>query len=426
MNEQQLMPNPNIRLVVNGGSTILNSATIPIEWHFSDELIAKNPQYVVICDHETKLSYLKDERSTFLGKRYFCKVTDLAKYLQLFTSGTHHLVVMVFCGDGAEKNAQSYLKKTRYDRTWENPIWYTDLEYQIYDRETTFFEFEVPKELFSTKPESGFKLFIWNWVNGWYSKKTPIDDCDYRKRKIWAFTIKPPLFLIAWIIFSILGTLYTMLGYFYLLFFGYRPTNLLKNIKCALTMNDDEFDLNLVYHRYRSNWQWRLWKSKNENGGPTYIPKLLVPWIFCIWAPLTAKIGYSIIYTIVNHPPSISVPSSSVLLGLLIGISAIVLLCFLISRVVKYIYDPQRIEKRRKEVREKEWEKEEKKEQKEAQFKKEGEERISNFLKANASISSVPTKVDMKRIIPVVDTVTRFKFRFWSAKAKVCKPYPRN
>lgn len=424
MNEQ-LTLNPNIRLVVNGGSTVLDAATIPVEWHLSDKLIEKKPQYVVICDHETTLSYLKNEGKTYFGNRYFCKVTELAKYLQLFTSGTHHLVVMVFCGSSAERDAQSYLKKGRNGRTWDEPIWHTDLQDQRYDREVTFFEFEVPKELFAEKPETGFSALIWKWVNGWYDKK-PIDECEYRKRKIYAFTIKPPLFLILWTIVSILGTLYTTLGSFFLLFFGYRPVSPWKNIGYALTINYDEFDTNLVYHQSRRGWQWRLWKGKDDKNGPTYIPKAFVPWIFCIWTPLTAKIGYSIVYTLINHPPSVSLPSSSIFLTILTILLVIAFSYLLVTRIIKYVFNPQRTEKRREKARDKRWEKEEKKEQKEAQLKKEGEQRISNFLKANASISSVPAKVDMQRIIPVVDTVTRFKFRFWGAKVKICKPYAHN
>lgn len=430
MNEQQLTPNPNIRLVVNGGSTVLDSATIPVEWHLSDELISKNPKYVVICDHETTLDYLKEQRGTSGGNRYFCKVTDLVKYLQLFTSGKHHLIIMVFCGLNAEKDAQEYLKRNKDSAGWREMVWYTDIERKSsYEKETTFFEFEVPNELFAQKPQTGIGKFIWNWVNGWYKNK-PIDECEYRKRKIFAFTIKPPIMLAGWIMSSFFGILYTLIGSFFLFFIGNRPANPWKNIKSALTMNADrEFDLDLRYFQFRSSY-WRLWKRDVEHS--RYIPHLFVPFIFCIWAPIVGKILYSLIYNIINNPPSISLPSSSVLSGLLIGILIITLLSFVISRIIKYIYDPKYVMRRKTKKREKERKqedekelKEEKKAQLERQKEKEAKERVATFLKTNASFNSVPAKVDIQRVIPVVDRTTRFTIRFWNLKAKVCKPFAR-
>ncbi|MEW6617633.1 MAG: hypothetical protein AB1333_04435 [Patescibacteria group bacterium] len=357
MNEQQLTPNPNIRLVVNGGSTVLDSATIPVEWHLSDELISKNPQYVVICDHENTLDYFKERRGLSCGNRYFCKVTDLVKYLQLFTSGKHHLVIMVFYGCDAEAEAQKYLRRNKDSAGWRETVWYTDVEGKSsYGKETTVFEFEVPKELFAQKPETGFSALIWKWTNGWYSEK-PIDECEYRKRKIFAFTIKPPLFLLFYSVVFVIGMLYMI---------------------------------------------------------------------------LTAKIVYSIIYNIINNPPSVSLPHSSVFVWIVIVIATFTILFLGAKAWVTYYFSPEKKRERSMKKREKERKqedkkelKEEKKAQLERQKEEEVKERVATFLKTNASFNSVSAKVDIQRVIPVVDRTTRFTIRFWNLKAKVCKPFAR-
>lgn len=407
MEKEQLVPNKNIRLVVNGGSTVLEAATVPVEWHLSDELIAKEPKCVVICDLEMSLNKLEEQRETTSGNRYFCKVTDLVKYLQLFRSGKHSLVVLVFCGDYAEKEAKCYLEK-HSKSLYEKEVWFSDLVNQ--DKgyaEVTFFEFEIPEELFAQKPESKFGNFIWNWVNGWYSSK-PVDECEYRKRKISAFTFKP----ILWTFLSAMQILWTVIGCSIVLFLGYRPVSLWRNIVSAFT-DDDKFQPDL---RYYQDWDpdcyWRLWKKEWCNGKceKTYIPLLLVPWISLLTIGCFVGIGYifiSFFFTAASLVLSIALP------------------CLASYLFLRWYFNDEKVAKRKEKNREKKAEKRKKEREEEARLEKEAQERMTNFLKEYASLNLVPQKVDIKRVIPIVNTATRFTLRFWNMKAKVCKPFAR-
>lgn len=406
MKEQQLTPNENIHLVVNGGSTILDSATVSIEWHFSKELIAKKPEYVVICDHETPLSNLKETGNTYYGNRYLCKITDLVKYVQLFRPGKHHFVILVFSGDDAKLYARFYIRKG--SSHYENGIFYSNLLQKKDDRDTdiTYFEFDVPEELFAKKSETKFGTFIWNYVNEWHSKK-PIDQCEYRKRKIFAFTIKPLLLLAFWILVSVIGTIYTLIGCFVVLFLGYRPVSAWKNIVFAVKMSVEEFQSDLRYHE---NWgDCRLWKSRHDDGGPTYIQLLLVPWILLLSIGIMFGIGSLVIHFFSSLLSAVPV----IIIGLLIFISLLVSIRWYISDENK----EKRREKNKQKGRERKIEKE--------KLEKEEDERMLNFLTTHASLISASEKVNIQRIIPVVDGVTRFTIRFWNLKAKVCKPFAK-
>ncbi|MFA5870715.1 MAG: hypothetical protein WC842_02415 [Candidatus Paceibacterota bacterium] len=407
MKKEQLVSNKNIRLVVNGGSTVLESATVPVEWHLSDELIAKKPKCLVICDLEMSLDLLKENRETVIGNRYFCKVTDLVKYLQLFRSGKHSLVVLVFYGDDAEIEAKFYLEKdskSRYDKS----VWFSDLVDQ--DKgyaEVTFFEFEIPEELFAQKPESKFGKFVWNWVNGWFSSK-PIDECEYRKRKILAFTLKP----IFWSFIAAIQILWTIIGCSIVLFLGYRPVSLWKNIISTFT-DDDQFQWDLRYYQdWDPDYYWRLWKKEWSNGKceKTYIPLFFVPWISLLTIGCFVGIGYIFIssfFTVVS-------------LALYVALPSLASYFFL-----RWYFNDKKVTKREEKKREKKREKAKKTQEEEIQFEKEAQERMTKFLKEYASLNLVPQKVDIKRVIPVVNTATKFTLRFWNMKAKVCKPFAR-
>ncbi len=408
MKEKQLTPNPNIRLVINGGSNILDAATVPVEWHFSEELIAKNPQYIVICDHEYSIERLKDFVHETSGNRYYSKVTSLVKYLQLFRPGRHHLFVMVFYGDDAYKYMSSFTSKGK--KTYNCNVSYTMLQNKFNNEfcmETTFVEFDVPEELFAKKPETKFGMMMWNYVNKWYSEK-PSDECQYRKRKIMAFTLKPIAFLILWLLASVFGTLYTLIGCGFILFLGYRPISLHKNILAAIKMDGDEFQPDLRFHQ---DWdEWRIWKDKWTDGGPTLIPTLLVPWIFILTLCGLICVGYLFISYLIPNIVSIAVWAAAAAIT------------FVFSWLFLKSYTSEESKEKRNQSAQL---KKEKREEEKARIKKDVEDRIADFLKSHASLSSMPEKVEVKRVIPVVDTVTRFTLRFWNLKAKVCKPFAR-
>lgn len=54
------------------------------------------------------------------------------------------------------------------------------------------------------------------WVNHWF-RQAPIDECDYRKRRLWAYSVQPPVMLLNWL-FRLVVTVVALLA-------GFRQVN---------------------------------------------------------------------------------------------------------------------------------------------------------------------------------------------------------
>lgn len=398
-----------IQLVLNGGGRILDSATIPVEWHFSPELIARKPQYVLICDHEFSIEKFKETYEySYTGKRYICRVQDLMKYLQLFRPGTHNLVALVFCGDKASDNARTYLRKSG---TYEKSIWYKDLEFPetlaAEDIYSTMVEFEVPKELFAERPKgSKWGEFVWNWVNRWHND-SPVDECAYRKRKILAFTLQPPLFLLGRVFAWFFGTLYVLIGSLVIFLLGWKPDSIFGMMK-PLYGDLDDFNMDLSEFGF-TRYYWRKWKnSEYDHKEDKLIPEKNIPFflvpIFLIMELAAAAVIGLILYVFI----------SSFWIVFLIGAAVIGLFCLWHVKV----YNSEANKKKRADAEKR------KEEEMEAQEKK-AEADFLAFLRNNASLSTAKDKVDIERIKSVTGTMNKLKIVFWGMKANVCRPFAK-
>ena len=175
----------------------MDSATIPIQWFFSDEVIAKKPVHLLFFEQDKFESSIEYHSGEY-GRRYACRVSAGTKFIQLFTPGYHRMMVLVFAENDnkMKKVIDGFLagEGTHY----ESSIPWSKVEDGSYVREwsclgvlaTAIVEFVVPEALFAKKPETRFQKAIWKWANLWYDK-SPRDECEYRKRKILAFTLKP-------------------------------------------------------------------------------------------------------------------------------------------------------------------------------------------------------------------------------------------
>lgn len=387
-------------------------------------MIAKDPKIVMICDYETSLTDLKENLHLSNADRYDYRVTKLTKYIQVFSHGKHLFIILVFCGDKAEESARVYMKRGR-GTLFQKDIFYSELKsgmIEEYDVEITYFECDVPKDLFAEKPDHGIKLLLWNWINLWCTR--PKDQCKFRKRALlYAFTIKPPLFILVWLASTVLGTLYTIFGCGILLFLGWRPVSPWMNIKESFLMDhlgDGEFNTSLFYEE--CDEEWRTWTKKlvNYHGYKrTRIPILLVPWILLLTLSAIGGAGYGI-YSLFSttHVSSFSQDILPIVIRVVIVAGTIYGVLSFLSR---YTSDERvRARKRKKEQKEKEWE------TIKLRVATEENKKVQEFLKTNAGFSSVPEKVEIEKILPVVDTATKFTLHFWQTKAKVCKPYARN
>lgn len=400
MNNQQYTPNPNIKLVLNGGEEILDSATVPVEWHFSEELIAQKPRYIILCDHKMSLEAFRKSISTSGGYRHSFAVKDLIGYIQIHKPGRHHFIAVVFYGDEerALEKTRSFLKKFT-DSQYNVSVSYDEVERGESQLNTAIVavEFEVPNELFAKKPETAFGRLVWSWANRWF-KHAPVDECDYRRRKIFAFTLKPFLFLIGRLFFGIFGTLYTLIGASILLFIGYRPIPIFRNIKNAWIFLDNCKD---DLFRFSRRYNWRVW---NDQHPEKRMPVWAVP-IFVI-----LELGAIALVTLLVFKFLTSV----------ILFIALILTFFIVVVVMVYKISAR--------LKSKEWEqrqeeKERRDREQEEMLKNARENAYLAYLKKNISLDRVPGKVDIVSILRKVDTVTRFRLSYWGIKAKACRPY---
>ncbi len=436
-----------VSLTINGGKNELDSATIPIQWWFDKKTIKKKPKYVLIIEQNEKES--RSSANCKNGRRYLCEVTEGVKYLQIFSSGYHRLMVIVFDSSVKLSEIQRLIAK-------EKNI-YTDLfyEYHLYFRaendheEITGLsltdnkyiswavtEFTVPEELFAKRPSTKTGGWIWNWANEWY-KKDPIDECAYRKRKIFAFTLKPLLVLffsvlkLTWFLIknSMFWSIYGLMWLLYF-FFGCRMVGPQDFKECFdggipglkellyiqqkyLEKSDGNTDWTKPVKKYKS---WSIVKDKNGNERIRKMP----------FSPFELSVFTGVLMFFIFVLPkidiSISVADETLLMALLI-IIGISVLFFIITMYVKNLFNFK--------INIKEYKKDRrlKKEQ-------EKEKRIvlavsayENWLEKYMNRVQKTEIVDIRHLPPPPQKTERiiraFRVAFWATKAKVCKPYAK-
>src|SRR3989344_1669599 len=163
---------PEIQVVLNGGSEVLNSATIPVEWHLSEKIVDAEPQYIIVGDITLSLDKFQKEEYMYLPHdncKVFTKATELVGYVQVFKPGVHSFLIYVVCGKYRD-NAFEEVKEIQ-----SNNVWYKDVltgnllaKYPSCSVYVMAVQFEVPEGFFQKKPEKGFQKLVWNWVNRWY------------------------------------------------------------------------------------------------------------------------------------------------------------------------------------------------------------------------------------------------------------------
>ncbi len=254
----------DLRIVLNGGSTQMDGATVPVKWFFSPKLAEKQPTHILLVD--LNQSEENSENASKLGRRYVVKVEKAVKFLQIFRSGKHTMMAIAF-NDATSANA--FLIK------------YND---GIYDRDiptesikagenfgaslaVCYVNFEVPKELFAQKPESKLGKIWWKYLF-WPNRPKEKDECQTRKLS-WFFSwMKFPLFLIA----NLLYSLYTIVASLITMFVGYcpiHPKNLvyrlihpvMSNWSIDVRANGKYTKLLIIYDRYGNPTSKRFWFS---------------------------------------------------------------------------------------------------------------------------------------------------------------------
>lgn len=404
---------PEIKVVLNGGEDVLDSATIPIEWGLSKKILDENPQFIIISDVPYTLDWLKELKNSWQNSRKnnrMFRATELIGYVPVYSPGPHTFVIHVVCG-GKRIDAFKVAENITSSNVWHENIEVGFSENHNYSELISIYtiavECEIPKEFFAEKPKTGFSKFVWDWSNRWF-KKDPIDECAYRKRKIFAFTLQPILFIIAGLIeaaLRIIHALYVLFGSFFLFLLGILPGSPIQNIKKSWTKSSHVV---LDLRKFYSHDFFGKWRVLNE-----YPKKVLPRYLVPVFIPFEIYLVYLAIITSFNGVRSLYT-TIVVYYGTILLLVIVFLFIFFLS-----LFFYQWAEK----------EKKSKGEKKETQIQekdtKEGRVRHKNisFLKNYAFIDNLPRRVEVQKITKVVDTATKFKINFWATKAKVCKPF---
>jgi hypothetical protein len=405
-----------VSFIVNGGTTLpLQDATVPIEWRFSPEFKLARPQYIVICDHEMPFSRLQEERYWHWGRRYLVKVTDFAKYLQLFRAGTHHLVFMVFCGDENAALHQARRYESNYgDHCYDNAVYFNDVEQGWSSGQYGFYlahvELNVPEKAFAEKPESGFWKHLRCWANLWF-RNEPEDECAQRKRYPLA-VIALPLFLLWRLITGVLGTLYTAIVWPCAAFLGWRPKSIWDNLKNSW-INPRETDLE------PSELRWGVLRQGVFSGNPEmYRKELKVPFWGMPWfVVLSISAAYGVFKLYKAAPAYVLAAVISTVLVLGGGFVFLLTAEFFKEAQKKRI--AARVAKAldghlsKKELR------------RLAQEEREMKEYLAQLDTMSLGTAPAPKSVDVNAVIKKAKPRIKLELSYWALKSKVCKPFQR-
>jgi|GEM_PF-4720353 hypothetical protein len=232
-NECILREQTSMRVVLNGGKYRLDDATIPFQIGFNKEIADKQPTHILVMD-VTRNAFgsdgeRKDDDSQ--AERSLFKIQPV-HYLQLKSPGVHHLIFILL--KDVDSNYRQHLLEKR-PGTYENDLYFSSIENNCLKGELGYFEaiVSIPKEFFATAPETKLQKAVWSWINKWYRLK-PVDQCEYRKRKIIAFTVKPPVWTLVFIfrlICSVLLTSFSFICRVTSFIFGRQPVSFFPNMK---------------------------------------------------------------------------------------------------------------------------------------------------------------------------------------------------
>lgn len=152
--------------------------------------------------------------------RYLIPVGQMMEYINFYTPGEHKIFATVMWEKYKDKDINLRKRFLSRDSDGYKRGLYDYDEKILYGNNFNFcdfgvhkFEVSVPKEVFAKEPPAWEK----KWVN-WFFENKPKDQCYFRRRRLLAYSIQPPLVLVTFLELEI-ATLFIIGG---LLLFGTR------------------------------------------------------------------------------------------------------------------------------------------------------------------------------------------------------------
>jgi len=219
------------------------SGTAVVSWHMNEELLKllnthgiEHPQLLLVS------APVDDAYHPSKEKRELVPLTRGLGYISFLSEGSNAIHAMIVW---AERRKADLPEETFLTR--QNGHWKTDVLSRIGDRFLKVFNLPprcandierfgigqrlepVPEELYSFAITARDDVFVsaeafakpapeWEqaWVNCWF-RNPPTDECEYRKRRFWAYSLQIPLMFANWALRIFLA----LVG----LLAGFKPTN---------------------------------------------------------------------------------------------------------------------------------------------------------------------------------------------------------
>lgn len=176
-----------------GSTRTLESSSVFATWCLSPKAAARIKEIRLNDGLHTRLLLVwwpVGRRTTKTEQRKLVELTDPMAAITFETSGQHRVLALLVSGEREHSLEARYLMRER--GKFHTDIVSTD-EVRLVRGEQYIghdcVEADVPEELFARKP------FDWEWVN-YFFKEAPRDQCAYRRRRLFAYSVQPPLFVL--------------------------------------------------------------------------------------------------------------------------------------------------------------------------------------------------------------------------------------
>ena len=164
-------------------NNVVTSGTVPISWCIDEETI-NNFVKKGVADPVIVISVFPEHNKS-KDHRIIAPLRDLMAYVEFFCKGKNRIFAFV-CSSMEE--AKMYLEPSSYNKYFHSVGNYNGDDYATdfnMELRAEPLEIEVPAECFAPEPPEWEKC----WVN-WLFRQPPIDQCDYRRRRMFAYSIQ--------------------------------------------------------------------------------------------------------------------------------------------------------------------------------------------------------------------------------------------
>ena len=437
----------DIRIVVNGGSETLESATVPYSWFFSDELVEKQPTHLLVIDQDEWIAK-HSSNSEYQGERRVVRVDRASDFIQFHAPGPHRIAFIALKKptDWSEKYFSAQLKRiVREEKRGQYgiPLYWNDIvSLQDIGRITgsklaycaidaTILEVDIPKEFFATEPGGKVGKFFY-WVANFGLKTKPVDECQYRKRLIFA---APKLLGYAlWLAFvnaicfpvaCIVVSLWLIGARIAVLLVGFRPEPIFLGFRDLWNWKSTFVDVDGQIRRYGWN-SYAVWTPDYESktGKAIYMPITGLQVLICLGlVGLLYGIGASVITLFGHSSWKVLIAAVSMLVS-----SLLLTVVLMLNSDKQWHLDEMFGDWIEKRIAKSKSAKTTRKAEVAAKVVSTPPERdllFFEWLQNRHSISQAPKRVAFEKLPEAFRGrhIQKFRAAFWWTKSKVCRPY---